>query len=251
MMESRSKKIFATLVLALNLTINFGQSGREEVKYHQWYDQLVGIENAGLYYGIIYKDGYRTINEKTKFFKSPDFLLGSVIYDEQPYYNLDMKYNVFEDELLVRTEDRVGGATLQLFKNKIKEFTIEGHKFLKIEDTSLDINIAGFYEVSLENERFILLTKHKKKDFNRKDRSKLYYEFLDLRKQQVLLYENSYHIIKSKKTIMKLFPGHKKEIDSFYRVARSLRNSDTDKFILALMKRIETLILQENKALTE
>jgi hypothetical protein len=196
-------------------------------------------------------EAYRMINTETKFFGSPDFLKGSVIYDGKPYYDLDLKYDVFEDDVLLKLEDRLGGFTLKLFKDKISAFTIDGHAFTKVSDTTSEIGNTGFYEVVIDNDQFKLFTKHSKRDIVRKDRKTRYYEFIDLKKQQLLFYNGAHYVIRRKKDLIELFPQLKKEIDSFYRRAGSRRNSDPDAFMRALIARIQTLISSENKPTRE
>jgi len=247
-----SKLLTACLVAVLfYLPLARGQEAMEDETYLLWFDHLVGIENTGLYDGVVYKEKYRTINEKSKFFKSPDFLPGSVSYNGQEYFDLKLKYDVFEDKLLLKLEDRLGGSTLELFKEKVTSFTIDGHQFIKIETLTAEGNISGFYEVSRKSSYFTLFTKHLKKDFSRKDRRTLYYEFVDLKKKHLLHYKGRYQWLRNKKDVTTLFPDLKKEIDSFYNQARRLRKSKPDEFIHALINRLETLMPQGNKITAE
>ncbi|MGW9686432.1 hypothetical protein [Flagellimonas sp. 2504JD1-5] len=225
--------------------LSFGQD-QAQIAYYNSFDDNVGIENTGLYQGVIYTDKYRTINEKTQFFKTREFQSGSVCYDGQCYYDLEMKYDVYEDAVLIRLVGRVGGGTLKLVKDYVESFQIEGHDFIKIlPKDAPTLNAYGFYEVALESASFTLFTKHTKKSFDRKDRKSIYYEFLEGQSENVLLYNGAYHIIKSKKDIVALFPDLKREIDRFYNVARALRKSNPDGFRISLMKRIEILLSQK------
>lgn len=228
-----------------------GQGEFAQSSYYKWFDQLVGAENTGVYDGIAYIERQRTINDKTKFFKSRDYLDGSVIYDGQPYFDLDMKYDVFGDQLLLKLEDRLGGTTLQLFKDKISSFTIDGYQFIKILPGDSSQEISGFYEIVLQKENFDLLAKHIKREFIRKDRSSIYYEFIDQKSQNLLAVQDSLYVIESKKDLVELFPEFKKEINKFYSTARSLRNSDRHEFMKALVTRLDILLSQKNKATEE
>ncbi len=240
-----------TTICILHFFMSFGQGIRHERGYYVWFDQLVGIENTGLYNAIVYKQKYRTINEKTKFLSSPNFLKGSVIYDGQFFSNLEMKYDVFEDELLIKQKDRLGGVTLQLFKDKIAEFTIDDRRFVKIDEAPLETGISGFCEIFLKNEHLVLLAKHRKNRLKRKGKRAMYYEFIDQKEQYLLIYNDSYYKIKGKKDLTALFPEMKNEINSFYSVSRSLRNSNRNAFMKALMKRIEILMPSEEKTVTK
>ncbi|PCJ94937.1 MAG: hypothetical protein COA50_11180 [Flavobacteriaceae bacterium] len=228
------------------------QDNQNQAQYYNWFDELVGVENTELYNGIVYVEKYRTINSKTKFFNSPSFLQGSITYYGQKFYGLQIKYDVFEDQILLKLEDRLGGNTIQLFKNRITDFRIDGHEFIRIEEKlGKKLVISGFHEVAFEGPLFTLFIKHKKKDFDRKDRRSLYYEFINSKNGYLLWYNNSYAVIDSKKDVSTIFPELKREIDNFYSIARSLRNSDLDSFMKSLMKRVEILKSQTNNAITE
>ncbi len=223
-----------------------GQQISANGQYYKWFDKLVGVENTGLYEGILYKEQYRTINQNTQFFKSPDFLPGSVVYAGQPYVEHQLKYNVFKDQLLVKVESRLGGNTLQLFRENVSEFTIDGHSFTRVAAGSAASFAPGFYEISVQTPAFRLLTRHSKRLFDRKDRSTLYYEFLDLKKEYLLHYRGSYHPFRNKRDLTDLFPGLAKEIDSFYDRARVQRRTEPHMFTLGLLQRIGSLLFQPN-----
>lgn len=223
------------------------QGSIEKAPYYQWFDALVSPENTALYEGLLFKEQYRTINQNTRYFRSPDFIEGYVVYGGQPYVAQQLKYDVFGDQLLLKVQDRLGGNTLQLFRDRVSEFGIDGHRFLHVPAAADHPGISGFYEVSLENPAFTLLTKHRKKDFDRKDRSSLYYEFLDAKKEHVLWYGNAYHSLERRNDVTALFPDLEEQIDDFYNRARVLRRTNPHGFMLGLMQRLATLLPQDTR----
>ncbi|WP_420601958.1 hypothetical protein [Flagellimonas sp.] len=231
------------LVLGCCLCAKGQEVAQEE--YYNSFDQRIGIENTGLYQGVVYDEKYRTINEKNQFFKTKDFQKGNVCYDGQCYYDLDLKYDVYGDEVLFKLITKAGGGTVQLIKEYLDSFEIGGSRFIKLQPKDAPLlNSYGFYEIAMESSTFTLYTKYVKKSFERKDRKSLYYEFLEGPSENVLLYDGTYYIIKSKKDIVTLFPDLKKEIDKFYNVARGLRKSNPNGFLISLMKRIDILLSQ-------
>lgn len=215
--------------------------------YFNWFDKLVRSENSGIYDGIAYEETYRTINDKAKFFKSLDYMNGSVLYASQPYFNLEMKYDVFEDDVLIKLEDRLGGKTIKLFKDKVEKFNIDGHQFVRIENNET-LNISGFYEIVLERGQFTLFLKHIKKEFARTDRAFTYHEFIDQKGHTLLEYQGKFHEFETKKEIVTVFPEFKKEINKFYSLARRLEKSDPNEFIKALATRLDNLLSQRKDA---
>jgi len=244
------KHLFPFILLVLFSSSLSGQVVIQN-SYYNWFDKLVGIENTNVYDGIAYIETQRTINEKTKFFKSQDYLPGSVVYNGQSYFDLEMKYNVVGGQLLLKLADRIGGNTLQLFKNKLSSFTIDGHDFVKIIPKNGPAESLGFFEIVLQNENFELFVKPIKREFIRKDRSSIYYEFIDQKSENLLLYNGIYHKIESKKDMVNIFPEYKKEINKFHSTARSLKNSNPDEFLKALVTRLDILLSQQDNPTIE
>ena len=169
-------------------------------------------------------------------------------YNGQQFYGLDLKYDAFEDHVLLRLKNSVGGGTLQLLNSYLDGFNIDGHEFIKLDKNGVntELNSFGFYQYAYTGPYFDFYSKPVKRSFERKDRSAVYYEFKDGKSEYVLFYDGNYHQIESKRDFVALFPDLKKEINRFYNLARSLRNSDKDAFHISLLKRIEILLSQAN-----
>ncbi|MFK7811681.1 MAG: hypothetical protein AB8B59_04250 [Maribacter sp.] len=244
-MNNFFKKTKLTLWVLMFFT--FASQGQEDsVVYYNVFDEVVGIANTNLYQGVIYTQKYRTINDKTPFYTSIKFLKGSVVYDGQPYHGLDLKYDIFEDQLLLKLNSITSiEKTLQLKWDYIDEFEILGHRFVKLLSDSIPtLNYYGFYEKSLSGSYFSMYQKFRKKRIKIKDTDAIYYEFIKSKSEYVLHYKSKYHLINSRKEVVALFPQFKKEIHKFYGTVRNLRSNDMDSFMVALMKKIESLIYQ-------
>ncbi|MCL6273199.1 hypothetical protein M3P19_04220 [Muricauda sp. 2012CJ35-5] len=243
MLYNLKKPIGALMALGIFVS-SYGQDS-QEIDYYNLFDKAVGIENTDLYQGEIYTEQYRTINENTQYFRSRDFLKGSLCYEGKCYYDLDLKYDVFSDEVLLKLITKAGGGTLKLFKDKLDSFTIDGVDYIKLDRSNADgLNLYGYYSIAYVSPRYTLYTKYTKKSFDRKDRSSLYYEFLDGPSEHVLLYQGKYHIVNTKKDNIMVFPELKKEIDKFYNLARRLRKTDSNGFQVGLLKRLDILLTQ-------
>ena len=209
-----------------------------------FYDSIIGLPNTGLYKGLVYGEKYRTINEKTQFFIQDMFFDGAVFYDNQLYKNLNLKYDIFRDKVLLKTDlASHKGLTLELLNDYLDFFEIDGRKFVRLPfKNSGEIDQPGFYEESVSNSYFAFYTKHRKEKIDRTDRALIYQEFSKVRSVSVLYYNGMYYPINSKRDITLVFPDLKKEISEFYVLARSLQRKDKDSFLISLMKRIELLL---------
>ena len=233
----------ALLITFLLIAISLRSQDRlEEADHLSWFDQQVGIENTALYEGVIYKENYRTINDQIKFYETAEWLNGTVVYSHQLFSNILLRYDVFADQLTVKRLDRLGGGAILLFKDRISSFTIDGKVFVNVKNSSSNTSFGGFCELLSFNSENRLLAKHQKRNFLRKDRNFVYYEFKDLQKIYVLDLGGKYHELKSKKDLIKILPDQKKEIDLFFQKNKRLRDKETDAFMISLFNKFEYIL---------
>ena len=223
------------------------QASLDESSRYQWFDYMIGIGNSGLYSGVVYKEKYLIINDKHKFFHSSNSLYGFISYDGQPHFDVPMKYDLYEDEVLVKFKI----TTLLLAKSKIDSFIVDNTKFLKINYEAKDpkdVKLDGFFELLAETSFYKLIKKHKKKKIERIGNKFTYYEFND-KNIYFLLYKNSYHKISTKSDIVKIFPQFKQEIMSYSN--KSLRRRDKEAYLLDLLNRVSEIHSKTNLTTTE
>lgn len=228
-------------IFFLSSSFSQAQGEAREKQIYVKFDNIIGQENTGLLNGVEYIERNRTINEFDKYFLSSRFQPGSLIYDGQPYFEVQMKYNIWDDLILVKIPFNRGTPVLELHKSKISAFKINGHKFTNIEDQETGMDISGFHEILLENHLFQLLKKHKLKEKTILDKDYSYYEYRSNDPDYILFYQGNYSEINSKRELSEQFPELKREITKFYRSQRSLRKLDKDQFMRNMMREISSL----------
>ena len=231
-----------TALLILALIPGGRAQDNSQREYYNWFDSQVGVENTGLFNGIRYRELYRVRDGKHKFFQSPEFLTGNLLYDGQPYYDIPMKYDLFEDQLIIELQAVSGKSILKLLKDEVDGFEIDGHKFRHLRDTEVyrsGDNIDGFYEVLSETSSILLFKKHLKIRKKVLEDKMVLYEF---RKDEAyfILYEGLYHPVRSKNDLIKAFPESKKEINDFYSGSKFLLQTDPDLFMKRILERIDS-----------
>ncbi|MEO1013035.1 MAG: hypothetical protein AAFX53_17180 [Bacteroidota bacterium] len=230
------------------ISFSFGQNNLQESDYYLWFDTKITLENSGLLNGTVYTEQHIMGNEKTKFFLSRGFSPGLVIYEGQPYFDLELQYDVYSDNLLVKLPPRLGSTALKLIKRNVESFIITDYEFRNLSEYDSEGSaLRGFYEVSYTSVFFVLFTKYTKSDFERKDKGTIYYEFPFRENKYFLKYNDAYHPIKNKKDLAALFPEYEQKIRAFYTNAKSMRRSDPHKFMLALMNHLDNLIFSVDK----
>jgi len=212
------------------------------------YDKVIGVQNTGLYQGIIYEEPFRIGREDTQFFLNNKFFSGSVLYDGQNYYGVELKYDVFNDDVLVKIISTEGGGTLKLAQEYLQSFTIDSKEFIKIlPSTESNITRYGFHEEIYSGTQLKLYIKYIKDKIHLKNRDVVIHRFFETKNEHVLFLKNRYHRINNKKELISLFPNFKNEIKAFYSNNRKLRNRNRDDFKVALVKRLDLLFVKSNK----
>ncbi|GAA4272165.1 hypothetical protein U6A24_11715 [Aquimarina gracilis] len=242
----------SVMIFLLLPILFFGQSKQERSSYYNWFDKVIGSEHTGLFNGKQYVnlDVNRIFEGKHAFYKSDDVLLGSLLYQGQHYFNVEMKYNLETDMVLAALKSGSTAYILQLIRDNIAEFTIDGSRFVRIDGFIENNDMTnGFHEVLLETPHFSLLKRHKKirkKKLGNINGSIVKYEFVNANKY-VLLSERNYKRITSKTDIIKIYPGLKKEIKDFYEDNKKLRKSQPDRFMQRLFEKIVEPAMSKNE----
>ena len=211
--------------------------------YYNWFDNIIGLENTGIYTGIIYEEKFRTIDGNHKFYMTSQFINGNIIYDGQPYFDIEMKYDIYEDKLIVKLPSYSAYIILQLISDKIDEFSIKNHQFIKVYDKHEEFfneTLSGFYEITYQSKHLNLLKKHVKSRKERLGENFVYSLFKD-KSEYFIIFNGRYYKINSKSELKKIFPKLEKNINSFYNSNKRLLKSDQDTFMTYLMNHISSL----------
>ena len=214
--------------------------------YYIWFDDQVGIENTGLFNGIRYKEMYRIKNGKHKFYKSPEFLTAHLHYDGQPYYDIPLKYDLFEDQLIISLQTNAGSSIIQLLKEKVTGFELDDKRFVQINGIEIfkskEIS-DGFYEVLEEGASLTLYKKHRKLRKKVLEKQSILNEF----RNDDLYYVHHgelFYPVKNKNDLIKIFPERKKQINAYFSGNKYLMDTDYDLFMTQIADRIDAAITQ-------
>jgi len=180
----------------------------------QLYSKTLG-KNNHLNNGREYN--YRHIGvEGNPFFGENNWNKGSVYYDNQLYEDINMKFDVHNNVLIIVYYDNKGFfVNLQLVNDKIASFSWPGHYFVKIEaDTVKNPELSsGFYDL-LYNGRINVLAKYTKsiqKNYN----STLYLQIFY--KKDFFYIRNGKNVFKvaRKRSILKALPNKERELKAY------------------------------------
>lgn len=215
------------------------------------YDQSIGLENTGLYKGILYVKEYTSQENNHQYFKSSNSLTGTITYEGQKYYEQELKYNLVEDQLIITLKNSLGhNNALIVNKNNVSSFIIDGHKFARTNNylSTIDSSPINFFlEILLENDTFSFLKNTKKTVQKVINDGKVVYEFRN-KTTYFLHYKNQLYKIKSKKDLLNIFKEYKNDLKPIKRNKTQLTTKQ--KLFLSMLKRVQLLQEQDAKTTT-
>jgi len=233
----QQKTIFLVL-FGLFLNIHSTQSQTtNDISIYNWFDKNLGIESLDIKNGPAHLNFDKTVDNQNRYYGSDDFKKGTVNYNNQNYFDQFFKYDIYNDQLVLRPYDESNNTKINLIKENINYFTLGNEKFVNLKELNNTKFKGGYYEEVVINNTITLYIKyHKEKKKNIKDESNVI-EYLP-RYEFILLKENKFNLINDKKEIIALFPASKTKINDFYLMNKNLRKENNSLFMKNLIKYI-------------
>lgn len=203
--------------------------------YYNKFDERVGSFTNDLNTGKLFEDIYRTkSNTDFRYFTSYEAKQGKVNYKNQEFYKCDLKYDLYEDNLLLENFDPTNPYFIILEKTLVESFSILDHHFVRLpaKASNLSFYRNGYFESIGNFDEFSLYIKHiklKKQQIG----STVYYSYNN-KEFIVLKYADNFYSITSKASIINILPERKKEVNKFYKNYKKLYSLDKIEFMKKL-----------------
>ena len=154
---------------------------------------------------------------------------GAVFYFGNWYQNLDLLYDIQDD--VVITRDVQGLLKMRLTREKLDEFKVDGHHFVKLKLTS---GAGEYYEQFFKGQRSLLMQWRKVTDSDDPQIQKyiLRKTLFALDKGEIITLERTSHLFS-------IDPKHQKELKKFYREQKLSFKKDPIKASKAIINEIE------------
>lgn len=203
------------------------------------YDSIIGKENLLITNGLFHANNYRINNHRNIYFYDENFTIGSINYLGENYFNLKLKYDSFNDDLVYRPTGNSEKSGIILIKNNIESFEIHGSRFVNLNNFRSEKNklIEGFYEEKIKRNLFTFYVKHYKSTKEIFVNKSVLHEFYD-EKYFIIHKGDDFYKISSKNSIIKLFPDQKKYINQFFKDNDDLKKSNKVLFFTNLFQNI-------------
>jgi hypothetical protein len=154
---------------------------------------------------------------------------GSVFYFGNWYQNLDLLYDIQDD--IVITRDIQGLLKMRLTREKLDEFMVDGHHFVKIKLTT---PAGEFYEQFYKGQRSLLMQWRKVTDSEDPQNHKLI-----LRKTLFVLDKGEIIPLDKTSDLFSIDPKHLKELKKIYREQKISFKKDPINASKAIIHEIE------------
>lgn len=239
--------IFLTLFgLFLNIQSIQSQTNTE-VNTYKWFDKTVGQGNLDFNNGVPYTNTFQTVGDSHLFLIN-NFELGKLSYENQNYFDVKLKYDIYRDILILNPSEQSENIGISLIQNKVASFSIQDKNFVKLDRKveNLPEFTAGYYEEYRVASDFVFYIKHHKIQQKTLSENGVFYTFKD-DNTYFLDLKGTVHKITGKNDILKLFPEQKKQINGFYLMNREQRKSDLNLFMKNLMKYISNSLSIQTK----
>lgn len=248
MLGNNKLKIFVLIIVCFFYITTFSQKSKQVENSYILLDSLIGIENTAISNGSVYVEKFKTERNKNthKFFLKNEYQLGNIVYDNQKYYNILMKLDLYKNQIIVKLKNKSNLSSIKLIKEKVKNFSINSDYFVNsrfFKNSNLESEY-NFYQVLFQSKYISLLKLNKKQSIEYIKDQNIFYKFKD-KVFYNLLYKDNLFEVKSKRDIMSIFPTHKSDIYLFYKKNKQLYRKNKNNFYTELTKLIHNLHIKK------
>jgi hypothetical protein len=211
----------------------FSQNQKEKEKeLYAALDKELSSGNALVNNGKFQIDNRNNLDNEHRYFSEDKLYSGDISYNNQLYFNNKVKYDILKDEVIINPENQSEKILIILDKTKVDYFSIQNKKFIKIK--LKEDEPAEYIEESLNTKNFIFYIKHKK-NFKEVIKDNNLYSSYTSHNKYYIKTDNTIHEVRSKKSILKLYPQFKSVIEDYYKFSGTLESENNVKFMENLM----------------
>lgn len=195
--------------------------------------------DSHLYHGLEYVDYDRYYLDGHQFYRTNTEVEATIFYDGVQYQGVPLLYDLRLDQVIL--EHPESSFKMSLISEKVKSFSYLGHTFIRLEqDTLANSPITpGFYDLLVTGNP-ALLAKRTKNIQERAQEGGMKGEFRE--KNRYYVQKNKrYYVVNDKKSVLKLFPEQKKELQKYARSSKLNFRKKREPALVQLIQYYNTL----------
>ncbi|TGE27636.1 hypothetical protein [Hymenobacter metallicola] len=206
----------------------------------QHYAAALGYESR-LYNGPEYVNYVKRFIVGHPFFGSVQPLAATVEYAGSTYHGVPLRYDIVLDELVLNAPQ--GALTMLLIKDKVRAFTLDGHRFIHLSSTDSAQSLPGrpgFYELLVDGP--VQLLALRRKDLQERASAGVLEGEITEKDEFFLRAKGRYHKAGKASTVLAALPEQKAALRKYIR-AEKLRfgAAQREKSLTALVRHAATL----------
>lgn len=238
-------KLLLTMLLASVINIVQAQTSEEILTKH--FDQSLGSENLDINNGTVHVNEFRVLNNKHRYYPSDNFETGNVTYNNQQYFDIPLKYDLYKDILVYKPENS-GIISINLIHDRVTSFRINNRNFILINSLLFPLSPikTGYYEENVSGKNFTFYIRHHRDKREVLKGASVFNEFDD-NYEYFIKRDGAFNKISSKKDLIKLFPEQKRKINDFYSASGKLKKTDELLFYEKLITYLNNAIENNTK----
>jgi len=205
------------------------------------------LQQAGIYVEIY--NGKREITynvsqyENLPYYMNSAFTDASVIYRKNYYPNQKARLDLFKEQLIVLSPEKQYGIILN--PQLVEKVQMHNKIFVWLDPPKESGLKTGYYIQLLDGKKTQLLRKENY-SFDQRIRESAVVNCFEHKVRHYLSYNNRYYTVKNKGSFSKIFPQHKKQINSFVHDNRLNFKQNTAESLISLAAYCEELINSTN-----
>ncbi|GAB2594711.1 hypothetical protein [Spirosoma areae] len=233
------------LILSLSLTTRaVGQISKTDSSYVQEAKkQAISLYERTIYTQAHVYEGneYITHDHRIKihpFYRVDSLQAGTIAYNGVKYHDVAMLYDIVRDELAIQAPE--GGYRIRLRSEKVTQFSLGSRQFNRIEGDSATGVPTGFYEVLHTGKTKALA--HRIKTIHEDISSGSYQADYLLKDRFFIVKEGVYHEVKTKRSLLSLFPEQTKTLRKYIRTNKlNFKDDQREEAITRLAQHYDAL----------
>ncbi|MEJ5993802.1 hypothetical protein WG904_05155 [Pedobacter sp. Du54] len=174
----------------------------------EWFFNAHIKQQSRLFNGPSFKNYGASVVGSANFEDDSTFVMGNVIYENIPFNNIPLMYNIYEDKVISLLNT---STMFSLISQKVSDFYLKNHhfKYINVIDTTKSVIKPGFFDVLYDGRLKILAKRMKKLQLTLNSKEVGYY-FVP---KTTYYLENGtkYAVISNESSFMNLFKAQKNE----------------------------------------
>ncbi|GLB52167.1 hypothetical protein NBRC110019_12060 [Neptunitalea chrysea] len=119
-------------------------SAQDENQTYKQFDHILGETNLKIYSGLFFKDDDLLLETDRYLFS--DYKHAEVIYNNSVFYGYPIKYDLYNDFIIVKPKNTGSNIAIQLVSSNIESVNLEGIHLKNLTGKTTHKDIVGFYD---------------------------------------------------------------------------------------------------------